>query len=133
KQYLKSGSNPVGQYLRLGKVLRTEIVGVVGDIRQTAIDEAAKPTIYLDNMQNSRVRVNLTVRTAGPPLAMTRRIQDAIWSLDRDQTITTVFTFDDAMNEAVARPRLLTVLLALFGGLGLLLGSLGIYGVLAYL
>jgi ABC-type antimicrobial peptide transport system permease subunit len=44
-----------------------------------------------------------------------------------------VFTFDDIMSEAVARPRLLTVLLALFGGLGLLLGSLGIYGVLAYL
>jgi len=37
------------------------------------------------------------------------------------------------MNEAVARPRLLTVLLGVFGGLGLLLGSLGIYGVLAYL
>ena len=37
------------------------------------------------------------------------------------------------MSEAVARPRLLTVLLGLFGGLGLLLGSLGIYGVLAYL
>ena len=131
KQYLKG--NPVGQYLRLGNVLRTEIVGVVGDIRQNAIDEPAKPTIYLDNMQNSRVRVNLAVRTAGPPLAMTRRIEDAIWSLDRDQTITTVFTFDDIMSEAVARPRLLTVLLALFGGLGLLLGSLGIYGVLAYL
>jgi len=77
--------------------------------------------------------VNLAIRTAGPPLAMTRRVQDAIWSLDRDQTITSVFTFDDIMSEAVARPRLLTVLLALFGGLGLLLGSLGIYGVLAYL
>ena len=131
KQYLKNG-NPIGQYLRFGE-LRTEIVGVVGDIRQRAIDEPAKPTIYLDNMQNSRVRVNLVVRTAGPPLAMTRRVEDAIWSLDRDQTITTVFTFDDILSEAVARPRLLTVLLALFGGLGLLLGSLGIYGVLAYL
>ena len=132
KQYMKQGP-PVGQYLRLWGATRIEIVGVVGDVRQNAIDEPAKPMIYLDNMQNSRVRVNLTVRTAGPPLAMTRRIQDAIWSLDRDQTITTVFTFDDIMSEAVARPRLLTVLLALFGGLGLLLGSLGIYGVLAYL
>src|SRR5947199_5374738 len=64
---------------------------------------------------------------------MTRRVQDAIWSHDRDQTITSVFTFEDIMSEAVARPRLLTVLLALFGGLGVLLGSLGIYGVLAYL
>jgi predicted permease len=132
KQYLPT-LNPVGQYLRFGDQLRAEIVGVVGDVRQSSIDEPAAPTLYVDNMQNSRVRTNLIVRTAGPPLAMTRRVEDAIWSLDHDQTITSVFTFDDVMNEAVARPRLLTVLLGLFGGLGLLLGSLGIYGVLAYL
>jgi len=132
KQYFQRGT-PIGQFLRLGNSLRAEIIGVVGDIRQAAIDEPAKPTIYLDNVQNSRVRVNLAIRTAGPPLAMTRRVEDAIWSLDRDQTITSVFTFDDIMSEAVARPRLLVVLLGLFGGLGLLLGSLGIYGVLAYL
>ena len=125
--------DPIGQYLRFGDQLRAEIVGVVGDIRQSSIDEPAAPTVYVDNMQNSRVRTNLLVRTAGPPLAMTRRVQDAIWSLDRNQTITSVFTFDDVMSEAIARPRLLTVLLTLFGGLGLLLGSLGIYGVLAYL
>jgi predicted permease len=132
KKYLPNG-NPVGQTLRFGSTLNAEVVGVVGDIRQSAIDEPGTPTIYLDEMQNGRVRVNLAVRTAGPPLAMTRRIEDAIWSIDRDQTITSVFTFDDIMSEAVARPRLLTVLLALFGALGLLLGSLGIYGVLAYL
>jgi predicted permease len=132
KQFLP-GRNPIGQMLRLGTTLNAEIIGVVGDIRQARIDEPAKPTLYLDNMQNSRVRVNLAIRTAGAPLAMARRVQDAIWSLDRDQTITSIFTFDEVMNEAVARPRLLTVLLGLFGGLGLLLGSLGIYGVLSYL
>jgi predicted permease len=132
KQYFPK-LNPVGQYLSFGDKLRAEIVGVVGDIRQSTIDEPAAPTLYVDNMQNSRVQTNLITRTAGPPLAMTRRVEDAIWSLDRDQTITSIFTFDDLMNDAVARPRLLTVLLGLFGGLGLLLGSLGIYGVLAYL
>ena len=132
KQYFPDRS-AIGQFLQVGNPLRAEIIGIVGDIRQAAIDEPAKPTIYLDNMQNSRVRTNLVIRTAGEPLAMTRRVEDAIWSLDREQTITSVFTFDDVMSEAVARPRLLTVLLGLFGGLGLLLGSLGIYGVLAYL
>jgi ABC-type antimicrobial peptide transport system permease subunit len=66
-------------------------------------------------------------------MRLARPVQDAIWSLDKDQTITSVATFDDLMGAAVARPRFLTVLLGLFGVLGLMLGVLGLYGVLAYL
>jgi predicted permease len=109
------------------------IVGVVGDIRQSAIAEPGQPTIYIDNQQNSRVKVTLVTRTSGEPLTMAGAVQAAIRSLDPDQTITSVFTYDDLVSEALARPRLLTVLLAAFGVLGLALGALGIYGVQAYL
>jgi len=64
---------------------------------------------------------------------MAARIREMIWSLDKDQAITSTFTFGDAVGEALARPRLLTVLLGAFGASGLLLGALGIYGLLAYL
>jgi ABC-type antimicrobial peptide transport system permease subunit len=64
---------------------------------------------------------------------MARRVKEAIWSVDRGQTITGVFTLEDSLGEAVARPRLLTALLGLFGMVGLVLGALGVYGVLAYL
>jgi predicted permease len=109
------------------------IVGVVGDIRQSAIAEPGQPTIYINNQQNSRVKVTLVTRTSGEPLTMAGAVQAAIRSLDPDQTITSVFTYDDLVSEALARPRLLTVLLAAFGVLGLALGALGIYGVQAYL
>jgi ABC-type antimicrobial peptide transport system permease subunit len=108
-------------------------VGVVGDIRQTAIGEEAQPTAYVSVFQNLRVKVNLVVRTREDSREMAERIKETIWSVDGEQTITAVFTLEDSLGEAVARPRLLTALLGLFGGVGLVLGALGVYGVLAYL
>jgi predicted permease len=125
------GQDAVGKFIGLDKP--TEIVGVVGDIRQAAIDEPAEPMMYINNMTNGRVKVTLVARTKGEPLLMARQLREAIWSVDKEQPITSIFTFDDAVNQAMARPRLLTVLLGGFGALGLILGALGIYGVLAYL
>jgi len=123
----------VGQQLLLGGGVPAEIVGVVGDIRQVAVAQPALPTMYLHNLQNSRVKTTIVARTAGEPLAMAEAIRRAIWSLDPEQAITAVFTFDEAMSRAMARPRLLTVLLGAFGLLGLALGAIGLYGTLAAL
>lgn len=122
----------VGSHLMIGDQA-VPVVGVVGDIRQSAIAEPGRPTIYIHNQQNTRIKVTLVARTRDEPLAMAKPIQDAIRSLDPDQTFTSVFTYEDLVSEGLARPRLITVLLASFGLLGLALGALGIYGVQAYL
>jgi predicted permease len=125
------GRPAVGRTVTIGTE-QNPIIGVVGDIRQESVEEPAEPTIYIHALQNMRSRANLVIRTRGEPLAMARAVQDAIWSIDRNQTITSIFTMRSAVGEAVARPRLLTTLLGLFGVLGLLIGGIGLYGVLAY-
>jgi ABC-type antimicrobial peptide transport system permease subunit len=64
---------------------------------------------------------------------MTAAVRAAIWSVDKDQAIGDVTTLDRVVDRAVTRPRLLSILLDLFGALGLSLGALGIYGVVAFM
>ena len=125
------GQRAVGQKIFRG--IPVEIVGVVNDIRQVAIAEPARPTTYIHNLQNSRVKTTIVARTQGDPLALAGAIREAVWSIDPQQPITAVFTFDESVSRALARPRLVTVLLLSFGGVGLLLGAVGIYGVLSFL
>ena len=123
--------NAVGKVLRMGRT-PVQIIGVVGDFRQKSLTEPPEPYAYIHYPQNMRVGMSIAVRTSGDPLRYVNAVRDAIWSVDRDQTITTIEPMTSIVGGTVARPRLLAMLLMLFGMMGLTLGALGIYGVLAY-
>jgi predicted permease len=125
------GENAVGKVLAFGTT-QVPVVGVVGDVRQRGLAEPVDPAIYIHVLQQFRGRMSIVVRTAGDPTSYAQAVRQAIWSVDRDQTITDLTTLEAIVGRAVARPRVLAWLLGLFGLIGLTLGGLGIYGVLAY-
>ncbi|HEY4132411.1 MAG TPA: ABC transporter permease, partial [Gemmatimonadaceae bacterium] len=125
------GENAVGKVLQLGNTT-IQIVGVVGNMRQRGLSEAIEPAVYVSALQNTRSGMSIVIRTNGDPLNFANPVRQAIWSVDRDQTIAEVTTLDDLLGGAVARPKLLATLLDAFGSIGVLLGALGIYGLLAF-
>jgi putative ABC transport system permease protein len=125
------GEDPVGKSILFGTV-PIRIVGVVGDVRQRGLAEPVDPAMHGHVLQNLRVRMSIVIRTTGSPLSYANAVREAIWSVDSDQTITSVATLESVLGSALARPRLLAWLLAIFGVVGLTLGALGIFGVLAY-
>jgi predicted permease len=129
KKYFPNG-NAVGRTVTF--FAPVEIIGVVGDFRQITLSEPAVPTAYIHYLQNRRSGMSIAVRTNGDPSRYINPVREAIWSLDRDQTIKSVEPMTSILATASARPRLLASLLVLFGLIGLSLGALGIYGVLAY-
>jgi predicted permease len=125
------GQDAVGKHLKFGEQ-EVPIVGVVGNIRQNGPADAVEPTMYIHVHQQTRSRMSIVIRTSTDPNSLINSVRQAIWSVDRDQTITGISTLEEVVGSAVSRPRLLASLLALFGILGLTLGALGIYGVLAF-
>jgi putative ABC transport system permease protein len=130
-QYFSGIADPVGQRLRIGPT-DLEIVGVVGTVKQAALDKQANPTLYLSMLQVPEPRMSLVVRTAVDPTTMISTLKGAVYAVDPDQPVYRVRTMEQALKEMMAPQRLTLMLLTLFAGGALCLASIGLYGLVAY-
>ena len=137
RRFLKEG-DPVGQHFSdqgpSGKQVSFEVVGVVEDAIYRSLRAAMEPTMFIPFAQwsNPRSVVFIGARSAGaPPLSLTRSLSDALGKADPQASLT-FFTLSSQVDAALVQERLLARLSTFFGGLALLLASLGLYGVTAY-
>ena len=118
-----------------------EVVGVVGNTRDDGVEKAPPSSVYwpvlMANFENNDVDVRRYVtysirsERAGSPSFMSE-VQRAVWSADPDLPLADVHTLDYLYRRSMARTSFTLVLLGLAGGMALLLGVVGLYGVIAY-
>ena len=125
------GESAVGKAIRIGDY-DWRVIGVVGDVRGAALDEPPEPVLYVPRVVMPRSVAALAVRTAGDPAALAPAVARAIREVVPDQPITEITPMSEIVADTVAAPRVLAVLLALFGLLALVLAVIGLYGVVSY-
>ena len=111
---------------------KSEVVGVVADVRNQGLDSEPKKQVYLPLRQSPTAGMAVVARTERDPLSFGSAMQSVIWSVDPEQPIYQLSTMEQILARAVFLPRMSTTLLALFALAALLLAALGIYGVLSY-
>lgn len=111
----------------------TEIVGVVGDVLYGAPGSEIRPDFYTSYLQvTPTVRTTISIRADANPMSLVPALRNAVAAVDPNLAIHDVRLLEEQGAEALASERFATVVLAVFAGLGLLLASVGVYGIMAY-
>ena len=129
------GENTLGQTITTysGQRVLGVVVGVVGDVRHEAVEEASGPEMYLAMRQTGDyAAMQLVVRTALPPGSLAAGIRTALRPIDPNLPVRDFQAFQDLVDKAVSPRRFLALLLAGFAAFALVLASLGIYAVISY-
>jgi predicted permease len=108
-----------------------EVVGVSGDVYDDGAHQAPPETVYFPELEPRRVAVIIRTERAGTA-GLLAQAQEAVWSVHRTLPLSDVRTLDDVFAESLARTSFTLVMLAVAGGMALLLGIFGLYGVLSY-
>jgi predicted permease len=129
--------DPLGKRVRVGtsdsdRPDWTEIVGVVGNVRDWFGERPDIPQVYENYLQKPSSLMTLVVRMRSDPAGFAPMLRRAVWDVDKDQPITAVQTMNQVIANWSATGLLLNSLMGIFAGLGVALAIVGVFGVMAY-
>jgi putative ABC transport system permease protein len=110
---------------------RPEIVGVVSDVREFAMAEAAVDQMYVPHAQRPWGFTSFFVRTSGDPRSVMSALQAAVRAVDPERPVEQLRTLDELVSESTADRRGLSALLIVAAIVAMLISTIGVYGVTA--
>ncbi len=125
------GEDPLGRIAVVGGQ-DARVVGVVSNVRETSVEDSSGPEVYLPVTQVGPAGAELVVRTKLPPNTLASSVMRTLRSLNPGQPATEFRPLRQIVDHAISPRRFFVLLVSAFAALGLILASLGIYGVIAY-
>jgi predicted permease len=126
------GQDPVGRVARAGGA-DSQVIGVIADVRETGAEDVAGAQMYLPaTKQFGPEGSYLVVRSKLPPAALATGVMKTLREINPGQSASAFMPIQGLVNHSTSPRRFFVLLVGVFAGLGLLLASLGIYGVISY-
>lgn len=122
--------SPLGKRVKYQRSWWT-IVGVVGDVHYQKLTRDVEPTIYTPSAQRGTWSLQILIRSAGDPAALSAPVRGAIQEVESRATIVAMDDMLELIRRSSLEERYRTLLVSLFGGMAILLAAIGIYGVTA--
>jgi len=142
REYWHDPSNAIGKRIRVASTDDWhDIVGVVQDVHDDGVDQAAPSTVYWPVLQGRfegqtqalHRGIAFVIRSprAGSE-AFVKEVQRAVWAINPNVPLADISTLGELYTKSMARTSFTLIMLCVAGGMALLLGIVGIYGVISY-